>query len=130
MIYKNPKEQTKEVSKETIIEKLERLDCSSKKGKEKLNSLVRKIKAFSEKKDIFVDDLERFIVKAADKYYIDIQYIFHVNNEEGIFYSTSVINTKNHDRICTVYGKNLNELFSKAAIVIYYEIKNGLVERT
>lgn len=130
MIYKNSKEQVKEVSKETIIEKLEKLDCSSAKGREKLNSLVRKIKAFSEKEDIFVDDLERFIVKAADKYYIDIQYIFHVNNEEGIFYSTSIINTKNHDRICTVYGKNLNELFSKAAIVIYYEIKNGLVERT
>lgn len=130
MIYKNPKEQIKEAPKETIIEKLEMLDCSSIKGKEKLNSLVRRIKAFSEKEDIFVDDLERFIVKAADKYYIDIQYIFHVNNEEGIFYSTSIINTKNHDRICTVYGKNLNELFSKAAIVIYYEIKNGLVERT
>lgn len=129
MIYKNPKEQKKEVPKETIIEKLEKLDCSSEKGKEKLNSLVRKIKAFSEKEDIFVDDLERFIVKATDRYYIDIQYIFHVNNEEGIFYSTSIINTKNHDRICTVYGKNLNELFSKAAIVIYYEIKNGLVER-
>lgn len=121
MIYKN--------SKETIIEKLERLDCSSIKGKEKLNSLVRKIKAFSEQEDIFVDDLERFIVKAADKYYIDIQYIFHVNNEEGIFYSTSIVNTKNHDRICTVYGKNLNELFSKAAVIIYYEVKNGLVER-
>lgn len=130
MIYKNPKEQKKEAPKETIIEKLETLDCSSIKGKEKLNSLVRRIKAFSEKEDIFVDDLERFIVKAADRYYIDIQYIFHVNNEEGIFYSTSIINTKNHDRICTVYGKNLNELFSKAAIVIYYEIKNGLVERT
>lgn len=130
MIYKNPKEQKKESPKETIIEKLEMLDCSSAKGKEKLNSLVRKIKAFSEKEDIFVDDLERFIVKAADRYYIDIQYIFHVNNEEGIFYSTSIINTKNNDRICTVYGKNLNELFSKAAIVIYYEIKNGLVERT
>lgn len=130
MIYKNPKEQKKEAPKETIIEKLEMLDCSSIKGKEKLNSLVRRIKAFSEKEDIFVDDLERFIVKAADRYYIDIQYIFHVNNEEGIFYSTSIINTKNHDRICTVYGKNLNELFSKAAIVIYYEIKNGLVERT
>lgn len=130
MIYKNSKEQAKEASKETIIEKLEKLDCSSVKGKEKLNSLVRKIKAFSEKEDIFVDDLERFIVKAADKYYIDIQYIFHVNNEEGIFYSTSIVNTKNHDRICTVYGKNLNELFSKAAIAIYYEIKNGLVERT
>lgn len=130
MIYKNSKEQIKEVPKETIIEKLEMLDCSSEKGKEKLSSLVRKIKAFSEKEDIFVDDLERFIVKAADRYYIDIQYIFHVNNEEGIFYSTSIINTKNHDRICTVYGKNLNELFSKAAIVIYYEIKNGLVERT
>lgn len=130
MIYKNLKEQKKEAPKETIIEKLEILDCSSEKGKEKLNSLVRKIKAFSEKEDIFVDDLERFIVKAADRYYIDIQYIFHVNNEEGIFYSTSIINTKNHDRICTVYGKNLNELFSKAAIVIYYEIKNGLVERT
>lgn len=129
MIYKNSKEQIKEVPKETIIEKLEMLDCSSKRGKEKLNSLVRKIKAFSEKEDIFVDDLERFIVKAADRYYIDIQYIFHVNNEEGIFYSTSIMNTKNHDRICTVYGKNLNELFSKAAIVIYYEIKNGLVER-
>ena len=130
MIYKNPKEQKKEAPKETIIEKLEMLDCSYIKGKEKLNSLVRRIKAFSEKEDIFVDDLERFIVKAADRYYIDIQYIFHVNNEEGIFYSTSIINTKNHDRICTVYGKNLNELFSKAAIVIYYEIKNGLVERT
>lgn len=130
MIYKNPKEQKKEVPKETIIEKLEMLDCSSERGKEKLNSLVRKIKAFSEKEDIFVDDLEKFIVKAADRYYIDVQYIFHVNNEEGIFYSTSIINTKNHDRICTVYGKNLNELFSKAAIVIYYEIKNGLVERT
>lgn len=129
MIYKNPKEQKKEASKETIIEKLEMLDCSSAKGKEKLNSLVRKIKAFSEKEDIFVDDLERFIIKAADRYYIDIQYIFHTNNEEGTFYSTSIINTKNHDRICTVYGKNLNELFSKAAIVIYYEIKNGLVER-
>lgn len=130
MIYKNPKEQKKETPKETIIEKLEMLDCSSIKGKEKLNSLVRRIKAFSEKEDIFVDDLERFIVKAADRYYIDIQYIFHVNNEEGIFYSTSIINTKNHDRICTVYGKNLNELFSKVVIVIYYEIKNGLVERT
>lgn len=130
MIYKNSKEQIKEVPKETIIEKLEMLDCSSERGKEKLNSLVRKIKAFSEKENIFVDDLERFIVKAADRYYIDIQYIFHVNNEEGIFYSTSIMNTKNHDRICTVYGKNLNELFSKAAIVIYYEIKNGLVERT
>lgn len=129
MIYKNSKELVKEVPKETIIEKLERLDCSSIKGKEKLNSLVRKIKIFSEKEDIFVDDLERFIVKAADKYYIDIQYIFHVNNEEGIFYSTSIVNTKNHDRICTVYGKNLNELFSKAAVIIYYEVKNGLVER-
>lgn len=129
MIYKNSKELAKEVPKETIIEKLERLDCSSVKGKERLNSLVRKIKAFSEKEDIFVDDLERFIVKAADRYYIDIQYIFHVNNEEGIFYSTSIINTKNHDRICTVYGLNLNELFSKAAVIIYYEVKNGLVER-
>lgn len=129
MIYKNSKESVKEVSKETIIEKLERLDCSSVKGKEKLNSLVRKIKAFSEKENIFVDDLERFIVKAADKYYIDIQYIFHVNNEEGVFYSTSIMDMKKHDRICTVYGLNLNELFSKAAVVIYYEIKNGLVER-
>lgn len=129
MIYKNPKEQIKETPKETIIEKLEMLDCSSIKEKEKLNSLVRKIKAFSEKEDIFVDDLERFIVKAADKYYIDIQYIFHTNNEEGVFYTTSIMNTKNHDRICTVYGKNLNELFSKAAVIIYYEIKNGLVER-
>lgn len=129
MIYKNPKEQIKEAPKETIIEKLEMLDCSSEKGKEKLNSLVRKIKAFGEKEDIFVDDLERFIVKAADKYYIDIQYIFHTNNEGGVFYTTSIMNTKNHDRICTVYGKNLNELFSKAAVIIYYEIKNGLVER-
>lgn len=129
MIYKNPKEQIKETPKETIIEKLEMLDCSSEKGKEKLNSLVRKIKAFSEKEDIFVDDLERFIVKAASRYYIDIQYIFHTNNEEGVFYTTSIMNTKKHDRICTVYGLNLNELFSKAAVIIYYEIKNGMVER-
>ncbi len=129
MIYKNSKEQVKEIPKETIIEKLEMLDCSSVKGKEKLNSLVRKIKAFSEKEDIFVDDLERFIVKAADRYHIDIQYIFHTNNEEGVFYTTSVMDTKKHDRICTVYGLNLNELFSKAAVIIYYEIKNGLVEK-
>lgn len=129
MIYKNSKELVKEAPKETIIEKLERLDCSSIKGKEKLNSLVRKIKAFSEKEDIFVDDLERFVIKAANKYYIDIQYIFHTNNEEGVFYSTSIMDMKKHDRICTVYGLNLNELFSKAAVVIYYEIKNGLVER-
>lgn len=129
MIYKNSKELVKEVPKETIIEKLERLDCSSIKGKEKLNSLVRKIKIFSEKEDIFVDDLERFVIKAANKYYIDIQYIFHTNNEEGLFYSTAIMDTKKRDRICTVYGMNLNELFSKVAIVIYYEIKNGLVER-
>lgn len=129
MIYKNPKEQIKEAPKETLIEKLEMLDCSSEKGKEKLISLVRKIKAFSEQENIFVDDLERFIVKAADRYHIDIQYIFHTNNEEGVFYTTSIMDTKSHNRICTVYGLNLNELFSKAAIVIYYEIKNGLVER-
>ena len=129
MIYKNSKEQKKEAPKETIIEKLEMLDCSSVKGKEKLNSLVRKIKAFSEKEDIFVDDLERFIVKAVDRYYIDIQYIFHTNNEEGVFYTTSIMDTKKHDRICTIYGLNLNELLSKAAVIIYYEIKNGLVEK-
>lgn len=129
MIYKNPKEQKKETSKETIIEKLEMLDCSSERGKEKLNLLVRKIKAFNEKENIFVDDLEKFITKAADRYYIDIQYIFHTNNEEGVFYTTSIMDMKKHDRICTVYGLNLNELFSKAVIIIYYEIKNGFVEK-
>lgn len=127
MNYKSVKD--KEKTKESFIEKLERLDCSSIREKEKLDSLIRKIKAFEIKEDIFVDDLEKFIVKASNKYYVDMQYIFHTNNEEGLFYSSSIVNTKSHERICTVYGKDLNELFKKMSLVIYYEIKNGSVEK-
>ena len=106
------------------IEKIAMLDCKNKGNEDKLNNILYKI-PFMKKynNDASVDDMFEVLLKMFEKTNLGISYIFMTKgNKAGI--SASILDwNENADRVSTVYGAKISEIYKKAIVYIYYYAK-------
>lgn len=105
------------------------LDCRIDKNKEIIQKALRKIKPFSNynmSEDIPLIKLELLVSKYEHKYPIRINYIepLFIPGEINMF-RANVTNLNTGERMKSIYGSNLYELFSKLCIYFFYIVSKG-----
>ena len=106
------------------------LDCRDDKNKEKIQSVLRKIKNFSEYDKVPIEMLEKFVFAACKKYEICVQYMMFPNHARGrIYYSCSVKREDTEEWVGSVNAVEVYEVFAKVAILIYAVVKKGEIPK-
>lgn len=105
------------------------LDYRKEEAKEIIQKVLRKIKPlskFSEEQDVPLEAIEKCIRVMSQKYDIVPQWVTMSLYESAVnIYSIGVKTAKEHQWLGNVYGMCLYEVFSKLAIKMYSEIKQG-----
>lgn len=110
------------------------LDCREKKNQEIIQKVLRQIKPlsrYSDECDIPFSALEKAITVMCKKYCMRIrEFVPDVwSNDENTIWRATLINEANLKTIDIVYGITLYEVFAKAAIRLYAEVKKGIQVR-
>lgn len=110
------------------------LDYRKEENQEIIQRVLRKIKPLSRYPDdceIPFETLVKTIKVICKKYYIQLRDItpdFWSNNDQIIWRAT-LINETNYKVIEKIYGLTLYEVFAKATIQLYSEVKKGIEVR-
>lgn len=73
-----------------------------------------------EGKKVKFEDIEQLIIKLTKKYKIAMQFIsLTLIDGELPWYSVSVMDRKSYERLITVYGLTMYELYAKVALFMY-----------
>lgn len=110
------------------------LDCRKREDQEIIQKVLRQIKPlsrYSDECDIPLSAIEKAITIMCKKYCMRIREIIPdmYGNEQNIIWRATVQNEKNFKEIGCVYGISMYELFAKAAICMYAEVKKGTSKR-
>lgn len=66
------------------------------------------------------EDIEQLIVKITTKYNISMQFIsLTILKDEVPWYSVSIRDGKTYERLCSIYGLTMYELYAKVALFMY-----------
>lgn len=107
------------------------LDCRETKNQQVIQKVLRQIKPlsrYSDECDIPFSAIEKAITVMCKKYCMRINQIVPDvwANDEHTIWKMWLINDTNLKTIDTVYGVSLYEVFAKAAICLYAEVKKGI----
>lgn len=107
------------------------LDCRIKKNQEIIQKVLRQIKPlsrYSDEEDIPLSALEKAITVMCKKYCMRIRDFSPDvwSNETHTIWKAWLINDTNLKTIDMVYGITLYEVFAKATIRLYAEVKKGI----
>lgn len=91
---------------------------------EETQKWLLKIKALQartpEGKKVKFEDIEQLIIRMTKKYKISMQFIsLTLIDGELPWYSVSVMDRANYERLTTVYGLTMYELYAKVALFMY-----------
>lgn len=112
--------------KENSLDKIMNLDYRKNENKEKINEILTKFKFLQSYKGKKVPqiEVENFIGMMCRKYQIGIQWVtMSFLPDEVNMYSASILRTDTHEWLGTVYGYCMLELLNKAAIKMFFDIK-------
>lgn len=106
------------------------LDYRKTENQDIIQKVLRQIKPLSKYSDeceIPISAIEKAITVMCKKYPVQINGIYAdcSGNEQHIIWRMVLVNSKSFKQIDCVYGISLYELFSKAAIRLYAEVKKG-----
>lgn len=110
------------------------LDYRKEESQEIIQRVLRQIKPlskYSDECDIPLSAIEKAIFIMCKKYNMRIREITPdlSGNEQHAIWRATLANDKNFKVIDSVYGISLYELFAKAAIRLYAEVKKGTSKR-
>ena len=91
---------------------------------EEAQKWLLKIKALSnrtpEGEKVKFDDIEKLIINISKKYKIAMQFIcLTLVKDETPWYSVSIVDKTTYERMMTVYGLTMYELYAKVALFMY-----------
>lgn len=107
------------------------LDCREEENKKIIQKVLRQIKPlsrYSDECDIPLSAIEKAITIMCKKYVMRIRDFSPDvwSNETHTIWRATLINDTNLKTIDMVYGITLYEVFAKAAIRLYAEVKKGI----
>lgn len=110
------------------------LDYRKGESQEIIQKVLRQIKPlskYSDEYDVPLSAIEKAISVMCKKYPVQINGIYPdcFGNERSIIWRMVLANSKNFKQIDCIYGISLYELFAKAAIRLYAEVKKGTSKR-
>ena len=110
------------------------LDCRKEENRKIIQKVLRQIKPlskYSDEYDIPFEAIEKAVVVMVKKYTLGIREFSPdvFSNESNLIWRATIINDINNKPIGTAYGITLYEVFAKAAIMLYSEIKKGKTKR-
>lgn len=110
------------------------LDCRQEENQEIIQRVLKQIKPlsrYSDECEIPLSAIEKAITIMCKKYNMRIRDIYpdHSGNDQCIIWRMTLMNDKNFKVIDSVYGISMYELFAKAAIRLYAEVKKGTSKR-
>lgn len=111
------------------------LDCRKEKNKEIIQKVLRQIKPlsrYSDECDIPIEAIIKAVSIMCKKYCMQLKDITpdFWSNDEHIIWRAILVNETNYSIIGKVYGITLYEVFAKAAIQLYAEVKKGIKVRS
>ncbi len=110
------------------------LDYRKEESQEIIQRVLRQIKPlsrYSDECEIPLSAIEKAISVMCKKYPVQINGIYPdcSANEQHTIWKMVIANSKNFKVIDSVYGISMYELFAKAAICLYAEVKKGTSKR-
>lgn len=110
------------------------LDCRKEENKRIIQKVLRQIKPlsrYSDEDDVPFEAIEKAVNVMSKKYAMRIRefYADVLSNDKGTIWKATIVNDVNLKTIDTVFGITLYEVFAKAAIRLYAEVKKGIAIR-
>lgn len=107
------------------------LDCRQEENQAIIQKVLRQIKPlskYSDECDIPLSAIEKAITIMCKKYKLRIREITPdlSGNEQNTIWHATISSDKNFKVLDSVYGISMYELFAKAAIRLYAEVKKGI----
>lgn len=117
-------------NKNTDVEKIINADYRIKENRIMVQNYLKKFKAFKKYEEkIPLEAIEKQLRLICNKYYIMPQWLsISYTEETNAIYSLGMKTSDTHKWINTVYGITLYEVFAKALILAFFEVKKGNVK--
>lgn len=100
----------------------------NKKIIQKVLRLIKPLSKYSEEEDIPLSGIEKAIVVMSKKYQMHIrEFVPDVwSNSNGVIWRVTIVNDVDLKTIDVIYGISIYEVFAKAAIQMYAQVRKGI----